>query len=151
MSTYFAKRELLDFAGGPIRREWHVIDARGQTLGRLCTRIADILRGKHKPIFTPHVDVGDFVVVKNAGEIVLTGKKATDKRYYWHSGAPGGLRSFSAGEMLKGRPDELVRLAVKGMMPKTTLARQQISKLKVFKGDLPAHGFIAQQPHDLAQ
>lgn len=145
MTTYFAKREDLDFAGGAIRREWYVVDARGQTLGRLATRIADILRGKHKPIYTPHVDVGDFVVVKNAAEVVLTGKKLTDKRYYWHSGTPGGLRSMTAGEMLKSRPDELIRLAVKGMLPKNKLARQQIRKLKVYRGELPAHGFAAQQ------
>ena len=149
MSTYFARREMLDYAGGDIRREWHVIDARGQTLGRLATRVADLLRGKHKPIFTPHVDVGDFVVVKNAEHVVLTGNKLSQKRYYWHSGTPGGLRSHTAGEMLKTRPEQVIERAVKGMLPKTNLARAQASKLKVFRGELPEHGFTAQQPQEM--
>lgn len=144
MSTYFAKREELDFAGGPIHREWLVVDAKGQTLGRLATRIADVLRGKHKPIYTPHVDVGDFVVVTHADQVVLTGNKLADKRYYWHSGTPGGLRSQTAGEMLSGRPEDVIRIAVRGMLPKNKLARQQIKKLKVYRGDLPEHGFVAQ-------
>jgi len=149
MSTYFARREDLDFAGGTIRRDWYVVDARGQTLGRLATRIADVLRGKHKPIYTPHVDVGDFVVVKNAAEVRLTGNKLAAKQYHTHSGTPGGLRTLTAAEMLRTRPEELIRLAVRGMLPKNNLARGQLGKLKVHRGDLPAHGYAAQQIHEL--
>jgi large subunit ribosomal protein L13 len=125
-------------------RDWLVVDASGQTLGRLATRIADTLRGKHKPEYTPHCDVGDFVVVINAEQIVVTGKKREEKLYYRHSGYPGGLRSRTFNEMMERRPEEIIRLAVKGMLPRNRLARQQLRKLKVYAG--PDHPHAAQQP-----
>jgi large subunit ribosomal protein L13 len=125
-------------------REWLVVDAAGHTLGRLATRIADTLRGKHKPEYTPHCDVGDFVVVINAEQIVVTGKKREEKLYYRHSGYPGGLRSRTFNEMMERRPEEIIRLAVKGMLPRNRLARQQLRKLKVYAG--PDHPHAAQQP-----
>jgi large subunit ribosomal protein L13 len=128
-------------------REWVLVDANGKTLGRLATQIADVLRGKRKPQYTPHVDTGDFVVVINAEKIAVTGKKRTDKRYYRHSGYPGGLRSRSFEEMLARRPEEILRLAVKGMLPRNRLARKQITKLKIYAG--PEHPHIAQKPRVL--
>src|SRR5215207_10807902 len=113
------------------QRDWYVVDAEGQTLGRLATRIADTLRGKRKPEYTPHVDTGDFVVVVNAEKIGVTGKKREDKIYYRHSGYPGGLRERTLGEELERRPTEVLRKAVKGMLPRNRLARRQITKLKV--------------------
>ena len=112
-------------------RNWLVVDAAGKTLGRLATQIADLLRGKGKPEYTPHVDTGDFVVVINAEKIAVTGNKLADKRYYRHSGYPGGLRSRTLGDMLERRPDEVIRRAVRGMMPRNRLARKQLTKLKV--------------------
>ena len=129
------------------QRDWYVVDAEGQTLGRLATRIADALRGKRKPEYTPHVDTGDFVVVINAEKVAVTGKKRQDKRYYRHSGYPGGLRSRTFEEMMARRPEEIVRLAVKGMMPRNRLARKQITKLKVYAG--PEHPHIAQKPQPM--
>ena len=129
---------------GDVTREWYVVDAEGQTLGRLATRIADVLRGKQKPQYTPHIDTGDFVVVVNAAEIHVTGDKRSSKMYHRHSGYPGGLRSRSLEEMLKRRPEEVIRLAVKGMMPRNRLARQQLGKLKVYAG--PDHPHEAQKP-----
>ncbi len=128
-------------------RSWVVVDAAGKTLGRLATQIADTLRGKRKPQYTPHIDVGDFVVVVNAERIAVTGNKRTDKRYYRHSGYPGGLKSRSLQEMLDRRPEEVIRLAVKGMMPRNRLARKQLTKLKVYAG--PEHPHAAQQPAPL--
>jgi large subunit ribosomal protein L13 len=128
-------------------REWVLLDANGKTLGRLATQIADLLRGKRKPRYTPHVDTGDFVVVINAEKIAVTGKKRTDKRYYRHSGYPGGLRSRSFEEMIARRPEEVLRLAVKGMMPRNRLARKQITKLKIYAG--PEHPHEAQKPRAL--
>jgi large subunit ribosomal protein L13 len=128
-------------------RNWLVVDASGQTLGRLATQIANALRGKRKPAYTPHVDTGDFVIVVNAEKIAVTGKKRTDKRYYRHSGYPGGLRSRSLAEMLDRRPEEVIRLAVKGMMPRNRLARKQLTKLKVYAG--PEHPHAAQQPQPM--
>jgi large subunit ribosomal protein L13 len=125
-------------------RNWLLVDADGQTLGRLATQIADALRGKRKPTYTPHVDTGDFVVVVNAEKIAVTGNKLADKRYYRHSGYPGGLRSRTLQEMLDRRPEEVIRLAVKGMLPRNRLARKQITKLKVYAG--PEHPHVAQQP-----
>jgi large subunit ribosomal protein L13 len=125
-------------------REWLVVDADGKTLGRLATQIADALRGKRKPEYTPHCDTGDFVVVINAEKIVVTGKKRTDKIYYRHSGYPGGLRQRTLNEMLERRPEEVIRKAVSGMLPRNKLARQQINKLKVYAG--PEHPHAAQQP-----
>jgi large subunit ribosomal protein L13 len=126
------------------QRDWWVVDAEGKTLGRLATQIADALRGKRKPEYTPHVDTGDFVVVINAAKIVVTGNKRTDKIYYRHSGYPGGIRSRTLNDMLERRPEEVIRKAVKGMLPRNRLARQQINKLKVYAG--PEHPHEAQQP-----
>ena len=130
-----------------VERRWYVVDAEGQTLGRLATRIADTLRGKRKPEYTPHVDTGDFVVVVNAEKIGVTGKKREDKIYYRHSGYPGGLRSRSLREELNRRPTEVLRKAVKGMLPRNRLARQQINKLKIYAG--PEHPHVAQNPQQL--
>ena len=124
-----------------------MVDADGKTLGRLATQIAEILRGKHKPTFTPHVDVGDFVIVVNAEKIAVTGKKLTDKRYYRHSGYPGGIRSRTLADMLERRPEEVIRKAVKGMLPRNRLARQQLTKLKVYAG--ADHPHAAQKPKEL--
>jgi large subunit ribosomal protein L13 len=128
-------------------RSWVVIDASGRTLGRLATQIADTLRGKLKPQYTPHVDVGDFVVVINAEKIAVTGNKREDKRYYRHSGYPGGLKSRSLEEMLERRPEEVIRHAVKGMIPRNRLGRRQLRKLKIYAG--PDHPHAAQKPEPL--
>jgi large subunit ribosomal protein L13 len=140
MRTYNAKP-------GEIERCWYVVDADGQTLGRLATQIADTLRGKGKPQYTPHVDTGDFVVVVNAEKVHVTGNKLDQKRYYRHSGYPGGLRSRTLREQLDRRPTEVIRKAVKGMLPKNRLARQQLNKLKVYAG--PDHPHEAQAPKQL--
>ena len=132
---------------GEIERQWHLVDAEGQTLGRLATRIADTLRGKHKPQFTPHVDTGDFVVVVNAEKVAVTGNKRADKLYHRHSGYPGGLRTRTFQQMIDRRPEEIIRLAVKGMMPRNRLARKQLTKLKVYAG--PEHPHVAQKPQPL--
>src|ERR1700752_1809427 len=129
------------------QRDWYVVDAEGKTLGRLATRIADTLRGKLKPDYTPHCDTGDFVVVVNAAKIRVTGNKLNDKLSHRHSGYPGGLRSRTLGEMLERRPEEVIRKAVKGMLPRNRLARQQLSKLKVYAG--PEHPHEAQKPTPL--
>jgi large subunit ribosomal protein L13 len=128
-------------------RNWLVVDATGQTLGRLATQIADALRGKRKPEYTPHCDTGDFVVVVNAEKIAVTGNKRTEKRYYRHSGFPGGLKSRTLDEMLDRRPEEVIRIAVKGMLPRNRLARKQLTKLKVYAG--PDHPHVAQQPQPM--
>jgi large subunit ribosomal protein L13 len=127
-----------------VERKWHVIDAEGQTLGRLATEIARLLRGKNKPQYTPHVDTGDFVVVVNAEKVVVTGKKAEQKIYYRHTGYPGGLRETSYEVMLERKPTEILRKAVRGMMPRTRLGRQQFRKLKIYAG--PEHPHEAQSP-----
>ena len=137
MKTYSAKT-------GEIKRDWYVVDAEGQTLGRLATQIADRLRGKGKPTFTPHVDTGDFVVVVNAEKVAVTGKKLDDKMYYRHSGYPGGLRVRPLRVQLERRPTEVLRKAVKGMLPRNRLGRQQLTKLKVYAG--PDHPHAAQEP-----
>jgi large subunit ribosomal protein L13 len=128
-------------------RNWLVVDASGQTLGRLATQIADTLRGKRKPEYTPHCDVGDFVIVVNAEKVAVTGNKRQDKRYYRHSGYPGGLRSRTLDDMLARRPDEVIRSAVKGMLPRTRLGRAQLRKLKVYAG--PDHPHGAQKPQSM--
>ncbi len=128
-------------------RSWVLVDASGKTLGRLATQIADILRGKRKPEYTPHIDTGDFVVVINAREVAVTGNKREQKRYYRHSGYPGGLRSRTLGEQLERRPEEVIRRAVRGMLPRNRLARRQITKLKVYAG--PDHPHAAQKPEPL--
>src|SRR5205814_1639345 len=137
MKTYSAKP-------GEITREWYLVDAEGKTLGRLATQIADRLRGKGKPQYTAHVDTGDFVVVINAEKIAVTGKKLEDKMYYRHSGYPGGLRVRPLREQLERRPTEVLRKAVKGMLPRNRLARQQITKLKIYAG--PEHPHESQSP-----
>jgi large subunit ribosomal protein L13 len=129
------------------QRDWYVVDAEGQTLGRLATRIADALRGKRKPEYTPHVDTGDFVVVVNAEKIRVTGKKMEQKRYWRHSGYPGGIKSRTLAEMLDRRPEEVIRKAVKGMLPRNRLARKQLTKLKVYAG--PDHPHAAQKPKQM--
>ena len=128
-------------------RNWLVVDASGQTLGRLATQIADALRGKRKAEYTPHVDTGDFVIVVNADKIAVTGNKLAEKRYYRHSGYPGGLRSRTLQEMLDRRPEEVIRLAIKGMLPRNKLGRAQLRKLKVYAG--PDHPHVAQQPEPM--
>lgn len=127
-----------------VERKWYIIDAEGKSLGRLATEAATILRGKHKPQYTPHVDTGDFVIIINADKVVLTGKKLSQKLYYRHSGYPGGLKVTTAGEMLNKRPDRMIELAVKGMLPKGTLGRKQGLKLKVYAGT--EHPHQAQKP-----
>src|SRR5438094_9969359 len=128
-------------------RNWLLVDADGKTLGRVATQIADALRGKRKPQYTPHVDTGDFVVVVNAEKIQVTGAKLDQKRYYRHSGYPGGIRSRTLREQLERRPTEVIRMAVKGMLPRNRLARQQLTKLKVYAG--PGHPHEAQAPQPL--
>jgi large subunit ribosomal protein L13 len=140
MKTYSAKP-------GEVSRDWYVVDAQGQTLGRLATQIADTLRGKRKPQFTPHVDTGDFVIVVNAEKIAVTGNKLDQKTYYRHSGYPGGLRSRTLREQLDRRPTEVIRIAVRGMLPKNRLARKQLVKLKVYTG--PEHPHESQNPKPL--
>jgi large subunit ribosomal protein L13 len=128
-------------------RNWLLVDAEGQTLGRLATQIADALRGKRKPTYTPHVDVGDFVVVVNAEKISVTGQKRQEKLYHRHSGYPGGLKTRTLNDMLERRPEEVIRLAVRGMLPKNRLARKQLTKLKVYAG--PEHPHEAQKPQPM--
>jgi large subunit ribosomal protein L13 len=134
------------YVANPATRErnWLVVDATGKTLGRLSTQIADTLRGKRKPEFTPHVDTGDFVIVVNAEKVAVSGKKREQKLYRRHSGYPGGLRSRTLGELLERRPEEVIRLAVRGMLPRTRLGRAQLRKLKVYAG--PDHPHAAQMP-----
>ena len=140
MKTYMAKTEAPN-------SEWYMVDASGKVLGKLAAEIAHRLRGKHKATYTPHVDTGDFIIVVNAEKIVLTGKKLTDKIYYHHSGYPGGLRETRAGKMLAEKPENLIRIAVAGMLPKTNLGRKMSRKLKVYTGN--AHPHEAQCPHIL--
>ena len=140
MKTYVATPETRE-------RNWLVVDASGKTLGRLATQIADALRGKRKPEYTPHCDVGDFVIVINAEKISVTGKKLEDKLYHRHSGYPGGLRSRTLADMLERRPEEVIRKAVKGMLPRNRLARQQLRKLKVYAG--AEHPHAAQKPEPM--
>jgi len=127
-----------------VERKWYIVDAAGQTLGRVASEVASILRGKHKPEFTPHVDTGDFVIVINADKVKLSGKKLTKKIYYHHSLYPGGLKATTAGDMLKNRPVRMFELAVKGMLPKNRLGRKLFTKLKVYAGS--EHPHEAQKP-----
>lgn len=131
-----------------IKRNWFVVDLDGQVLGRVATHIASVLRGKHKPIYTPSVDTGDFVIVLNADKVRLTGNKLADKTYYRHTGHPGGLKSITAEKLLATKPEEVIRKAVKGMLPKNKLGRQMFRKLKVYAGT--DHPHAAQQPKTLA-
>jgi large subunit ribosomal protein L13 len=130
-----------------IERTWYVIDANNQVLGRLASEIARRLRGKHKPHYTPHVDTGDYIVVVNAGMVKVTGRKATDKVYYSHSGYPGGIKSITFEKLLKKAPEQVIEKAVKGMLPKGPLGRAMFRKLKVYAG--PEHKHAAQQPQKL--
>jgi large subunit ribosomal protein L13 len=140
MKTYVATPETR-------QRDWVLFDADGAVLGRLATQIADALRGKRKPDYTPHCDTGDFVVVVNASKIRVTGDKLQQKRYYRHSGYPGGIRSRTLAEMMDRRPEEVIRKAVKGMLPRNRLARQQLRKLKIYAG--PEHPHAAQGPKEV--
>ncbi len=130
-----------------VERKWFVVDAEGQTLGRLASQVASVLRGKHKPTYTPHVDCGDHVIIINAEKIKLSGKKLDQKMYRWHTGYIGHLRERTAKQMLATKPEEMLRLAVKGMLPKNSLGRKMASKLKVYKGD--QHPHAAQKPEEL--
>jgi large subunit ribosomal protein L13 len=137
VKTFSAKAE-------DIERKWFVVDAQGQTLGRLATRIATVLRGKHKPVYTPHLDCGDYVIVVNADKIHVTGQKLEQKTYYRHSGYPGGLRQVSLRRQLQVHPDRVIEAAVRGMLPHNRLGRKMFKKLKVYAG--PTHPHAAQQP-----
>ena len=139
-NTYMQKKETVE-------RNWYVIDAEGVNLGRLATRVADVLRGKHKPTFTPHIDCGDFVIVVNASKVNLTGNKLNDKIYYNHSGYTGGLRERTAKEMRDNYPVEMIERAVKGMIPHTRLGRQVAKKLFVYEG--AEHPHMAQKPVEM--
>jgi large subunit ribosomal protein L13 len=130
-----------------IQRDWYVVDAQGQTLGRLATRIATVLRGKHKAIYTPHVDCGDYVIIVNAEKVHTTGQKMTQKKYYRHSGYPGGLREITLRDQLQKFPNRVLEHAVRGMLPKNRLGRKMFKKLKVYAG--PSHPHEAQQPKPL--
>ena len=141
MSTYSPK-------ASEIERAWHVVDAEGMVLGRLSTEVARLLRGKHKPMFTPHMDTGDHVIVINADKVVLTSSKAESKLVYRHSGYPGGLKSTTYADMLRTKPAEAVRRTIRGMIPKNRLGRQMLTKLKVYAG--PTHPHAAQQPQPFA-
>lgn len=141
MSTEVAKEK-------DIQRAWYVVDLENKVLGRAATEIARVLRGKHKPIYTPSVDAGDFVIVVNADKVKLTGNKLEAKRYYHHSGFPGGIRSANAGELLDKKPEMLIQAAVRGMLPKNRLGRKMFTKLKVYAGG--DHPHSAQQPKELA-
>jgi len=137
MKTYMQRKE-------DIKRDWYIVDAKGKTLGRLATQVAQVLRGKHKPIYTPHVDCGDYVIIINASEVVLTGNKLDNKIYYNHSGYPGGLRERSAKVMLEKYPEEMLERAIKGMLPHNRLGRAMGKKLFVYRG--AEHKHVAQMP-----
>ena len=140
MNTYMAK-------AGDVQRKWYVVDAEGMVLGRLASQVAAVLRGKHKPIYTPHVDTGDFVIILNADKVVLTGKKLDQKVYYKHSGFPGGLKETVYRRLMEQKPEFAVQHAIVGMLPKGPLGRQMAKKLKVYRGTEHAHA--AQQPEKL--
>jgi large subunit ribosomal protein L13 len=135
--TYVTKPE-------DVERDWYIVDASGQTLGRLASEVAQVIRGKHKPIYSPSIDVGDYVIVVNAEKIHVTGRKLDQKMYYRHSGYPGGIKEMTLGRMLEEHPTRVIELAVKGMLPKTRLGRKMIKKLKVYAG--PEHPHQAQEP-----
>ena len=137
MKTYQAKKEEVD-------HRWYLVNAEGKVLGRLATELARVLRGKNKPTFTPHVDTGDFIIVVNAEKVVLTGKKLKDKMYYHHTGYPGGMKQVSAEKLLAKKPTEMIRIAVKGMLPKNSLGREMLRKMKIYAG--ANHPHEAQMP-----
>ena len=130
-----------------VKRSWFLVDANGKTLGRLASQIASVLKGKTKPIYTTHVDTGDFVIVVNVDKIHLTGRKLDQKIYYSHSGYPGRLKSITAGKLMKTKPERVLKIAVQGMLPKTQLGKQMLTKLKVYAGD--KHPHAAQQPAEM--
>lgn len=140
MSTFMANAQ-------NVERKWYIVDAEGKTLGRLASEVAKVLRGKHKPTYTPHVDCGDHVIVINASKIVLTGKKLDQKLHRYHTGHPGGLREIKYRHFLANKPEEVIMVAVKGMLPKNSLGRKMLTKLRVYKG--AEHGHEAQQPEVL--
>jgi len=140
MKTYLPKEE-------DIMKKWWVIDASDKTLGRLCAKVATVLMGKNKPIYTPHMDVGDRVIIVNAEKIKLTGNKLNDKMYYRHSGYPGGLKEITCGDLLKKHPERLIEFAVKGMLPRNKLRKLRMNKLKIYTGS--NHPHKAQQPEEL--
>lgn len=131
-----------------VERDWYVVDATDKTLGRLATEVARRLRGKHKPIYTPHVDTGDYIVVINAEKVKVTGRKATDKVYYHHTGFPGGIKGITFEKLIIKKPQQVIELAVKGMLPRNSLGRTMMRKLKIYAG--PEHPHVAQQPKELA-
>lgn len=132
-----------------VQRKWHLVDAKGKTLGRLAVQVATLLRGKHKPIFTPNVDTGDHVVIINAGEVRLTGNKLQKKTYYHHTGYPGGIKSITAKHLLEKKPTEVLSKAIRGMLPKTPLGKQMARKLRIYAG--PEHPHTAQNPEPWSQ
>ena len=144
MTTYMAKES-------DVVRAWHVIDAEGQTLGRLSTAIAMLLRGKHKPTFTPHVDTGDFVIVINADKIVVTGKKSTDKLYRHHTGWPGGFRQMNFNKLMAEKPIRIIEKSVRGMLPHTKLGAAQYKKLKVYAGAEHPHAAQSPVPYEITK
>jgi large subunit ribosomal protein L13 len=137
MKTYQAKKEELE-------HKWYLVNAEGKVLGRMAAELVKILKGKNKPTYTPHLDTGDFVIVVNAGKVTLTGKKLKDKIYYHHTGYPGGIKEMNAEKLLAKKPTEMIRMAVRGMLPKNSLGRQMIRKLKIYTG--PNHPHEAQKP-----
>ncbi|MDH4162281.1 MAG: 50S ribosomal protein L13 [Nitrospirota bacterium] len=139
-TTYSAK-------AADVKRSWFIVDANGKTLGRLASQVAAVLKGKTKPIYTTHVDTGDFVIIVNAEKIHLTGDKLAQKTYYSHSGYPGGLKSITAGKLLKTKPERVIQMAVQGMLPKTQLGKSMLSKLKVYAGE--KHPHAAQMPVEM--
>ncbi len=143
MRTYFPKKKDLE----ELSHSWYLVDAEGKVLGRLASQIAKILQGKHKPQYTPHLDLGDYVVVINAEKVKLTGKKEKEKMYYHHSGYVGGLKSKTVEDLRKKKPEEIIQHAVKGMLPKTPLGRKMFKKLKVYKGNFHPHQ--AQNPQNI--
>ena len=153
VSPYFAKRfeqsemKTVSAKKESVTREWYVVDATGKTLGRLSTEIANRLRGKHKPEFTPHVDTGDYIVIVNAEKIKVTGNKTTDKVYHHHTGYPGGIKSITFDKLIDKAPERIIEKAVKGMMPKNKLSRSMMTKLKIYAGS--EHPHSAQQPTPL--
>ncbi len=140
MKTFMPKAETVE-------RKWYIVDAEGQTLGRLTSEVAKVLIGKHKPVFTPHVDTGDHVIIINADKVVLTGKKLDQKLYRWHTGHPGGLKEVPYKDMMKNKPEEVVMHAVKGMLPKNKLGSKMLKKLRVYRGT--EHNHTAQKPEVL--
>jgi large subunit ribosomal protein L13 len=141
MKTFLPKIDAND-------RQWHLVDAQGKVLGRVATQVARLVRGKHKPIFTPHMDTGDFVVIINAEKVVLTGKKLRDKTYYRHSGYPGGIRATTPDRLLQRRPEDVLRHAIRGMLPKTRQGDALLRKVRIYSGASHPHG--AQRPRGLA-